>query len=197
MPTRRLVSSKIRHEVLARSGHQCAMCGRPSGLELAHVVPLGEGGDSSTENMVALCRSCHRALHTNPTMSVAELKPQRSQAYEFEQLVADHLHRLGYAVLRGATGPDGGVDVVARCTSGLGPMLFVVECKTSSRALPKEQIERFAQKVSEYGATGGVIFTTAPLTPSAAEAARAHGVSVWGPDDLRNIGAKLGAHPDG
>ena len=32
-------------------------------LEVHHIVPLSEGGEDSTENVVALCPNCHRKIH--------------------------------------------------------------------------------------------------------------------------------------
>jgi HNH endonuclease len=113
MRQRQSISRETREQVLARSENRCAIRGRASDLEIAHLVALSEGGDSSVDNLLALCRSCHVALDGNPTISIEELRRQRSAAYRFEQLVGQTFHRLGFAILSGATGPDAGVDLVA------------------------------------------------------------------------------------
>jgi Holliday junction resolvase len=189
------ISQEIREQVLTRSGHRCAICGRASDLEIAHLVPLSEGGDSSVDNLLALCRSCHFALDSNPTTSIDELRGQRSAAYGFEQLVVEVFHRLGFGVLSGATGPDAGVDIVARRPDPVsgGSTLYIIECKSSRRPLTREQIERFAAKASQYRAASGILITDAQLTPAAAEAARSRAVKVFNIAELDQLAADLEA----
>lgn len=59
--------------VLAAADGRCEVCGGPapflraSGepyLEVHHVRPLAEGGPDTTDNTVACCPNCHRALHS-------------------------------------------------------------------------------------------------------------------------------------
>lgn len=60
-------------EVLSRAAGKCETCGRDapfvrksSGtpyLEVPHEIPLGQGGDDTVENAVALCPNCHREEH--------------------------------------------------------------------------------------------------------------------------------------
>lgn len=51
----------------------CQLCGRPAPfndkngnpyLETHHIIWLGEGGDDSINNVVALCPNCHRKMHS-------------------------------------------------------------------------------------------------------------------------------------
>lgn len=53
----------IRLQVRRRDGNRCVHCGAGSPLEVHHVVPLAEGGGNEPENLVTLCRRCHRADH--------------------------------------------------------------------------------------------------------------------------------------
>jgi len=61
----------VRQRVKARSKGKCELCGRPgflmaSGavyLETHHIVPLGEGGPDTDDNVVALCADGHRRAH--------------------------------------------------------------------------------------------------------------------------------------
>lgn len=192
------ITQQIREQVLRRSDNRCAICGRPSDLEIAHIVPLSEGGNNSADNLLALCRSCHFALDSNPTTSIEELRQRRSAAYKFENLVADVFHRFGFAVLSGATGPDAGVDLVARRADPLGgSKLYIIECKSSRRPLTREQIERFAEKASQYGAASGILVTDAQLTPSAAETAHSQAVMVLTIDELDRLAAELETLSDG
>ena len=49
----------LRAAVRARDGG-CVRCGPRAGLEVHHVVPLADGGSNSADNLVTLCRECHR-----------------------------------------------------------------------------------------------------------------------------------------
>ncbi len=62
---RAVVPPALRREVLERDGHRCRVAGCRSTRFLAvhHVVPRQTGGPNSAENLVALCGSCHRAIH--------------------------------------------------------------------------------------------------------------------------------------
>jgi restriction endonuclease Mrr len=198
MQRRSVIPKEIRERVLARSGNRCALCGRASDLELAHLIKSSEGGDTSVDNLIALCRSCNYALDSNPNTSIGELQRQHSTAYGFERLVSEVFHRLGFAVLGGATGPDGGVDVVARRQSQSGAsILYIVECKSSPRPLTKEQIERFAEKASQYRATSGILITDAQLTPAASETARLNAVRILNINDIEQLASELEASSNG
>ncbi len=62
---RAVVPPALRREVLERDGHRCrvAGCGSTRFLAVHHVRPRQAGGPNTTENLVALCGSCHRAIH--------------------------------------------------------------------------------------------------------------------------------------
>ncbi|MRT40084.1 HNH endonuclease [Enterobacteriaceae bacterium RIT702] len=58
--------------ILRNSEGNCDCCGEAAPfykkgnlpyLEVHHVIPLSEGGSDVTENCVALCPNCHRAMH--------------------------------------------------------------------------------------------------------------------------------------
>ncbi|HCG8032790.1 TPA: HNH endonuclease [Vibrio parahaemolyticus] len=45
----------------------CAVCGTKideSRLEIHHIRPIKDGGDSSPENVIHICPNCHREIHT-------------------------------------------------------------------------------------------------------------------------------------
>lgn len=46
------------------SGHirQCAFCGNVDKLEEHHMIPLAMGGTNDDENLVFLCRECHKVV---------------------------------------------------------------------------------------------------------------------------------------
>lgn len=65
-PAVKKASSKVlpvtmRFMVLKRDRYRCQMCGR-SGVELEvdHITPLCQGGDSRLDNLQTLCRDCNR-----------------------------------------------------------------------------------------------------------------------------------------
>ena len=50
---------------------------RPDGsayLEVHHLRPLGEGGPDTTDNAVAACPNCHRALHHSSDSAVLRMR---------------------------------------------------------------------------------------------------------------------------
>jgi len=53
----------IRREILERDRFTCRKClgtFPSSGLEIHHIVPVSEGGDSRPENLITECVACHR-----------------------------------------------------------------------------------------------------------------------------------------
>ena len=49
-----------RREALDRDGWRCTKCGKAGVLEVDHVKPLDQGGESyKLENLATLCRECH------------------------------------------------------------------------------------------------------------------------------------------
>ena len=45
-----------------RADYKCEICGQPA-LDAHHVIPLEEGGPNTLDNLVCVCRSCHRRIH--------------------------------------------------------------------------------------------------------------------------------------
>ena len=53
---------RLRRVVLASSGRRCAICGRARRLEIDHLIPMSNGGETwAIANLQALCRPCHFA----------------------------------------------------------------------------------------------------------------------------------------
>lgn len=53
-----------RHAILARDNYTCQNCGtKDSVLEVHHLVFRSEGGSDEPENLITLCRKCHRDYH--------------------------------------------------------------------------------------------------------------------------------------
>ena len=48
-----------------KSNNSCMKCKTKKGLEIHHVIPINNGGIDSSENMIILCKLCHRMIHKN------------------------------------------------------------------------------------------------------------------------------------
>lgn len=55
----------VRHAILARDNYQCQNCKTRDGVfEVHHLVFRSKGGSDEPENLVTLCRKCHRDYHS-------------------------------------------------------------------------------------------------------------------------------------
>ena len=61
MTKRRAIPRKVREAILAESRFACAICGSQSYIELAHIRPFSLGGESTADNLIVLCPTCHRS----------------------------------------------------------------------------------------------------------------------------------------
>src|SRR5579859_2165215 len=80
--TRRPTTRALREEAIKQSRDRCAICGRSlEGGKLAqlhHIVPIGNGGSNSLQNLQVLCPNCHRLAHmagyiANPSRTLANI----------------------------------------------------------------------------------------------------------------------------
>ena len=63
------MSGSTKIAIVKRANGKCEMCGKPSeSLEVHHVVPLKDGGSNARDNLVAICRECHRRAHSPHTV---------------------------------------------------------------------------------------------------------------------------------
>lgn len=53
------ITEKVKRKVYARDGGRCIVCGAP-GLPEAHYIRRSQGGLGIEENIVTMCRPCHR-----------------------------------------------------------------------------------------------------------------------------------------
>ena len=53
------IPQKVKRIVFERDNGQCILCGAP-GLPEAHFIPRSKGGLGIEQNIVTLCRECHR-----------------------------------------------------------------------------------------------------------------------------------------
>lgn len=80
-PTRKN-SPALRQKLLEKYDYACAGCGVKNDvmpLELSHLVPIVNGGESSEDNLTILCPNCHRTFDRQP------------REYEFVRFLAELL----------------------------------------------------------------------------------------------------------
>ncbi len=61
-PASRVVPPKVRRLLEERDGG-CVICGRAAGCHAHHVKHWAHGGKTTPDNLVLLCRRCHRLVH--------------------------------------------------------------------------------------------------------------------------------------
>ncbi len=188
------VTRELRQKVFERANGKCSICGREDvPLEIDHIVPHSKGGSDTLSNLRAVCRSCNVLVSRTPSNRLASLREAASRGYQFEQTVHRLLHEMGFAVVSGATGPDGGADLIAR---GADPVshnnvTFVVQCKYTRGNIRKETIAQLASTKEHTGADYAILVSNKQPTPATLELARRFGISVLATDDLAERVASL------
>lgn len=116
--------------------------------------------DTSTVNIELL-----RLMHNDPER-IHELTPR-----QFEEFVAEVLHRLGYDVTLTPATKDGGKDIYAAKKDHLGSFLYLVECKKYARDnhVGVGIIRQLNGVVHAERATAGILATTSFFTREAIE----------------------------
>ena len=56
------ITAKVRQEVEERDKHCCIFCGSPKARGEAHFIRRSQGGLGVPQNILTVCRSCHREL---------------------------------------------------------------------------------------------------------------------------------------
>lgn len=61
---RRNESNRIKKSLVSNNS-KCEVCGYEFApvLQIHHIVPISQGGDNRSENIVCLCPNCHKTLH--------------------------------------------------------------------------------------------------------------------------------------
>jgi ATP-dependent DNA helicase RecQ len=54
---------ELRLQILVRDNWRCQSCGSLTNLEVHHMTPRRRAGEDSNENLITLCRSCHKDQH--------------------------------------------------------------------------------------------------------------------------------------
>ncbi len=114
-------------------------------------------------NVVTVSDDFLRKLHENPKL-LYDLSPRG-----FEELVAELLSRLGYAVTLTPVSRDGGKDIYAAKKDYLGTFLYIVECKKHAPDHPVGVglVRQLNGVVQAEQATAGILATTSFFTRGA------------------------------
>lgn len=104
-------------------------------------------------------------LRTNPQLLY------EFSSRQFEELVADLLHSLGYETHLTPATRDGGKDIYAARKDALGRFLYIVECKRHAPDNPVGVgvVRSLAGVVNAERANGGIVATTSFFTRDARE----------------------------
>jgi HNH endonuclease len=60
---RQAIPAEVERAVLIEAGHRCAVCGIPTPLERAHIVPWRDRKEHTAANLICLCANCHERSH--------------------------------------------------------------------------------------------------------------------------------------
>jgi len=55
---------RLCQHVLERDGWRCQRCGSLVNLQVHHINPRSRLGDDAEQNLITLCGSCHRLMHS-------------------------------------------------------------------------------------------------------------------------------------
>ena len=65
------IPPKVREEVEERDGHKCVFCHTPDGVRgEAHFIRRSQAGLGIPQNLLTVCRKCHRQLDEGPLKEV-------------------------------------------------------------------------------------------------------------------------------
>ena len=64
---RRLLTPKLRQEIMERDNYTCQICGKympdKVGLQIDHIIPIAKGGKTVPSNLQVLCSRCNGSKH--------------------------------------------------------------------------------------------------------------------------------------
>lgn len=69
----------LRLRVLNRDGWRCQVCGRREQLDVHHVQFRSRAGMDIEDNLITVCRRCHRGMHDSAGLKRATLPEQGSR----------------------------------------------------------------------------------------------------------------------
>jgi len=94
MDNRTSIPAEIKRNILVECGHRCAVCGVPTPLECAHIIPWSKSGEHKVENLICLCASCHERADKESwgekVLRKYKQKPWVIRQYEKEDSISDN-----------------------------------------------------------------------------------------------------------
>ena len=72
----------------AMDNYKCSQCGSTSDLQVHHkdCIPRNVSNNHSVSNLITLCRSCHRQLHSKKLERNRYIKTLRSDGLSYRQI---------------------------------------------------------------------------------------------------------------
>lgn len=138
-------SAILRRKLLEKHNYVCTICGVKNEdvpLEIAHLVPLYKGGETSEDNLTLLCPNCHRVLDSQP------------REIEFVDFLSELLNKhpnfenVKKEVLLGSETRFRG-DILVKRKEGSRQQTLVIECKTS-RILHSATLKDIIAQLNTY-----------------------------------------------
>jgi len=107
--------AELRRTILDRDGWRCQNCGSSTSLDVHHMRRRSNGGEDGEENLITLCRRCHRNVHKPKKKGMAELgeitfRSSRRRASapsgpsQVSRIVARFNHLVTSSLIGGVTG---------------------------------------------------------------------------------------------
>jgi Holliday junction resolvase len=114
----------------------------------------------------------------------------------FERRLARLFESRGYQVqhdvrLRGRSGVEHQIDVLAFHNAPLHTSKIIVEAKSYQGSVDKDRVMKLIQIVNDLGADRGILATTSDFTPDAIKTAAGHNVEIWNRDHIAKLLGEL------
>lgn len=147
---RRLVTAKLRYEIIQRDGGRCCICGRSPAedgvkLHVDHIIPVSKGGKTEASNLQTLCESCNLgkgnriAPQNNKTLSDSHhefTNPVRVESEKSTEKSTKTNYTISEAISLMA---KSGIDVIDKTNAG--GYLWVASTEKSDLILPSITID--------------------------------------------------------
>ncbi len=103
---------------------------------------------------------------------------------EFEELIAQLVRKLGFEIEWQSTGPDGGIDILAKSEAALVSGHYVIQCKRYSKKVGVGAVRDLFGVVSDKRVNKGILITNAEFTKAAVEFASGNPIELIGGSKL-------------